>query len=76
MQANRHNIQFGKPKFIQVQPACAHCRSDGKNHSCNASRGEDHSDLAGFFLRWRSSRKKAESMEEQVSSRTPLVIST
>ena len=47
-----------------------------KNHSCNASRGEDHSDLAGFFLRWRSSRKKAESMEEQVSSRTPLVIST
>lgn len=40
------------------QPACAHCRSDGKNHSCNASRGEDHSDLAGFFLRWRSSRKK------------------
>jgi len=56
--------------------ACAHCRSDGKNHSCNASRGEDHSDSAGFFLRWRSSRKKAESMEEQVSSRTPLVIST
>ena len=51
-------------------------RTDGKNHSCNASRGEDHSDLAGFFLRWRSSRKKAESMEEQVSSRTPLVIST
>ena len=47
-----------------------------KNRSCNASRGEDHSDLDGFFLRWRSSRKKAESMEEQVSSRTPLVIST
>ena len=46
------------------------------NDTDNASRGEDHSDLAGFFLRWRSSRKKAESMEEQVSSRTPLVIST
>ena len=31
----------------------------GKNHSCNASRGEDHSDLAGFFLRWRSYPEKS-----------------
>ena len=55
---------------------CHPCINTSSLRVRTAARGEDHSDLAGFFLRWRSSRKKAESMEEQVSSRTPLVIST